>query len=334
MRSASCKGCPITFLTLESFGVATEIEMEIVNLEGQKLQFISSGAMEVQRPDKMHITRKGAVMDAEVFLSESVLSILGKNVGAYLQISDQNSIDQAINTIEFALDFDAAGSDFLADSHYGRLLAGTVSGTHIGMTAVGGQPAHRLAFRTEMVDWQTWIAHSDTPLPIKDLITSIWATGAPQLVSATGRQIQNSMRQYSNSSQKTKSSKSRIFRLVQWVQFFAYSSRSMKKLNKSAIAISIVVTASLLPDHNTFENISNGYFTSTAHAVIGRPATPGSVAGLSRRATRRTIRRTNHYVNTLPQSCTTVVVDGTSLWLCGSTYYQLHNSQYVVVQVE
>ena len=43
---------------------------------------------------------------------------------------------------------------------------------------------------------------------------------------------------------------------------------------------------------------------------------------------------TNHYVATLPPSCTVVVVEGTTLHLCGSTYYQASGTQYVVVKVE
>jgi hypothetical protein len=37
----------------------------------------------------------------------------------------------------------------------------------------------------------------------------------------------------------------------------------------------------------------SGTIISQAEAVIGRPATPGSVAGVARRTTRRTMRR--HY---------------------------------------
>jgi len=39
--------------------------------------------------------------------------------------------------------------------------------------------------------------------------------------------------------------------------------------------------------------ISIGLKCDTAQAVVGRPATPGSVAGVARRSTRRTVRR--HY---------------------------------------
>ena len=76
-----------------------------------------------------------------------------------------------------------------------------------------------------------------------------------------------------------------------------------------------------------------GMVVSEAEARVGRPATPGSVAGVARRTTRRTIRRTTRYVNTLPGGCPKVNIDGTVLWHCGGTYYQAHNGQYVVVQV-
>lgn len=71
-----------------------------------------------------------------------------------------------------------------------------------------------------------------------------------------------------------------------------------------------------------------------AGAIVGRPATPISVAGVARRTTRRTIHRTSHYVATLPAGCRTVVVEGVSVHQCGSTYYQPYNNQYVVIVID
>ena len=78
----------------------------------------------------------------------------------------------------------------------------------------------------------------------------------------------------------------------------------------------------------------NKIVVSEAEARVGRPATPGSVAGVARRTTRRRIRRSTIYVASLPRGCTTVVIDGTTLQQCGGTYYQTHGSQYVVVYVD
>ncbi len=77
-----------------------------------------------------------------------------------------------------------------------------------------------------------------------------------------------------------------------------------------------------------------GYFIGETHARVGRPMTPVSVAGVARRTTRRTIRRTTAYVAALPKGCTTVVIDGTKLHHCGTTYYQSYNKQYVVVRID
>ena len=77
----------------------------------------------------------------------------------------------------------------------------------------------------------------------------------------------------------------------------------------------------------------SGLIVEDAQARIGRPLTPGSVAGVARRTTRRHVRRSTIYVASLPRSCTTVVIEGTTLTQCGTTYYQPHGSQYVVVYV-
>ena len=91
-----------------------------------------------------------------------------------------------------------------------------------------------------------------------------------------------------------------------------------------------LITAGFLIDGE----FHSGIFVSEAQARIGRPATPGSVAGVGRRTTRRRIRRTTIYVATLPKGCTTINIDGAACYQCGGTYYQAHNNQYVVVEVD
>ena len=80
--------------------------------------------------------------------------------------------------------------------------------------------------------------------------------------------------------------------------------------------------------------VLNGVIISNAEARVGRPMTPGSVAGVARRTTRRSIRRTTIYAASLPRGCTTVVIEGTTLHQCSGTYYQSYNNQYVVVNVD
>jgi hypothetical protein len=74
-------------------------------------------------------------------------------------------------------------------------------------------------------------------------------------------------------------------------------------------------------------------FVGEAQARIGHPLTPGSVAGVSRRTTRRTIHRTTVYVTRLPTACVKTSVGATVLWRCGGAYYQPYHGRYVVVHV-
>ena len=96
------------------------------------------------------------------------------------------------------------------------------------------------------------------------------------------------------------------------------------------IAIGCLVAAGLIVDVWSPVNLAS----SEAEARVGRPATPGSVAGVSRRTRRRVIRRSTIYVASLPKGCTTVVIEGQSCYQCGTTYYQAEGTQYVQVYVE
>ena len=95
-----------------------------------------------------------------------------------------------------------------------------------------------------------------------------------------------------------------------------------------------VIATDFISSRGNVSGINGGLFISNAEARLGRPRTARSVAGVSRRTTRRRIRRSTRYVATLPRSCSIVTIEGTRLHHCGSTYYQSHSNKYVVVIIE
>jgi len=105
----------------------------------------------------------------------------------------------------------------------------------------------------------------------------------------------------------------------------------MRRTTLGVVTLALGLAVGGFPAAGGFECLS---LAAKAEAVVGRPLTPVSYAGVARRTTRRVIRRTTIYVATLPPACTVVVVEGTSLHLCGGTYYQPYGTQYVVVHVE
>ncbi len=82
--------------------------------------------------------------------------------------------------------------------------------------------------------------------------------------------------------------------------------------------------------------IPDDVFLQDAEAVIGRPASPTSAAGVHRRQRRRTVRRTTaaRRVTILPAGCTRVVTRGVTYHRCGGVYYRPYYEGNQVVYVE
>lgn len=106
------------------------------------------------------------------------------------------------------------------------------------------------------------------------------------------------------------------------------------KFNPLQITLAVTALAAGLLFDGDFDRLfTKGSLVSGANARVGRPATPGSVAGVARRTTYRTVRRSTIYRATLPTACVQTSVNGASYWHCGGTYYQPYNGQYVVVYI-
>jgi hypothetical protein len=103
---------------------------------------------------------------------------------------------------------------------------------------------------------------------------------------------------------------------------------------KSTVKASLVASAALLGGLVAEIGLDGGFLVPEVQAVVGRPMTPISYAGVARRTTRRAIYATSVYRATLPAGCRTVIIEGTTLHQCGTTYYQPSGSQYVVVKVQ
>ena len=105
-------------------------------------------------------------------------------------------------------------------------------------------------------------------------------------------------------------------------------------MKKSTILMLALGCAVIVGDLLPTAIVSGGVLIKEAQAIVVRPMTPVSVAGVARRTTRRMIVATSVTVATLPPACTVIVIEGTTLHQCGTTYYQASGTQYVVVNVQ
>ena len=165
---------------LPAFAAEADIDTEIVDHDGQKLQLSSSATIILKRPNHFFVSRKGAIAHVDFIFDGKTLTIFGHNLNVYFQKDLPGGTDAAIDALHDGIGLDTPGADLLLTDTHGNLSEGVSSSAYWGTTYVHGVECHYLAFREPHVDWQLWVSAEGDPLPMKYVITTKWITGAPQ----------------------------------------------------------------------------------------------------------------------------------------------------------
>lgn len=163
---------------LERFSVEYAAVDEVITNDGDRLQFLHSGTILVQRPGRLQAVRRGAAGEARIVLDGAHLWLFGQEPNAYVRIPAA-SIAAAIDAVR-DLGADTPGADLLAPNPFAPETSDIVRGVHIGMTSIDGAEVHHLAFRGAQVDWQLWVTSGDRPLPLRYVVTAKTVAGMPQ----------------------------------------------------------------------------------------------------------------------------------------------------------
>ena len=164
----------------KSIRAAVNTDIEAVTPELQKIQFASSGELQMVRPDKLHMSRTGGYADVELFFDGKTFVIEDKRGNAYAQTEAPGSVDQLVDRLRGDLGVDIPGADLLISNPYAALSADVMDAKYIGRGVINGVECEHLAFRNLDTDWQIWIEVGAKPIPRKFVITSKAVTGGPQ----------------------------------------------------------------------------------------------------------------------------------------------------------
>jgi hypothetical protein len=157
-----------------------DTNLEIVSTQQQKIALANSGALTLNRPDKIHVTRKGGFANMEMVYDGKTVTLLGKNTNLYAQVDAPGTVDQLADVLRDKYHRPVPGADLLMSDPYKELMAEVKDVKDLGSGVIHGVECDHLAFRTEDVDWQIWIAQGDRPYPCRYVITSKKVTGYPQ----------------------------------------------------------------------------------------------------------------------------------------------------------
>jgi hypothetical protein len=154
--------------------------LDVVTTEGQKIGLASSGTVTMDRPDQIHATRSGGFADLEMVFDGKTFSLLGKNINSYVQVEIPGSIDELVDKLRDEYGRPLPAADLLISNPYDALMSEVNDAKDLGSGVIGGVECDHLAFRTEDVDWQIWIAQGDEPFPCRYVITSKGIEHDPQ----------------------------------------------------------------------------------------------------------------------------------------------------------
>jgi hypothetical protein len=164
----------------KTLSITFDSDIEVMTPNLQKIQFTSSGQVQLSRPDKLRATRTGGYRDVEIVFDGKTLTMNNKDANDFAQIESPGSIDQLIDLLREKHGVTAPGADLLFSNAFEVMMEDVIEGAHIGKGVIDGVECDHLAFRNVDTDWQIWIEAGARPIPRKYVITSKAVAGAPQ----------------------------------------------------------------------------------------------------------------------------------------------------------
>lgn len=164
----------------KTMSITYDSDLEVITSNLQKIQFTSSGQVQMSRPNMLRATRTGGYKDIEIVFDGKMLTVNDKDAKGYAQIDAEGTADQLIEVLRDKHGVVAPGADLLLPNVFDVLMSDVVDGVVVGKGVIDGVECDHLAYRNVETDWQIWIESGARPIPRKYVITSKAVAEAPQ----------------------------------------------------------------------------------------------------------------------------------------------------------
>jgi hypothetical protein len=166
---------------LDRFGVSVRGGFDVVQEDGQKVQFLEKRQVTLERPDRFRAeeTRSDGHNSSLVF-DGTQMTVWNAGLGVFARAEQPGTIDDAIlyfvRDLEMRLPLAPLFTTRLPEEFERRLSFVDLVET----TYVFEKPAQHIVGRTAIVDFQIWIADGPQPWPQRLVITYREEPGQPQ----------------------------------------------------------------------------------------------------------------------------------------------------------
>lgn len=164
--------------TKMSFDIDTSLE--VVTTDEQKLSLTSSGSLTMVRPDKVRMIRHGGFADAELYFNGETLTLFRRDQNLFSKVDIPGSVDHLVEELRDKYQRPLPAADLLSPNVYAAMMPDVKDVKDLGTGFIRSIECDHIAFRTDEVDWQLWIARGDRPYPVRVIFTSKKVAGSPQ----------------------------------------------------------------------------------------------------------------------------------------------------------
>lgn len=157
--------------TLKTFGMKAETTLDVVTVDGQRLELDAVTNYTVRRPNGFVIDVKSDIKNRTFYYDGKQFTVYAPELKYYASVDAPPTNDATLDAI-----FDRYGIALPLEDlfHWNgaeparadKLLSGFV----VGPATIDGVATEHLAFREKDMDWQIWIEKGDKPLPRKLVI--------------------------------------------------------------------------------------------------------------------------------------------------------------------
>ena len=289
------KGMADYVASQKALTVTYDSDVEVITSNLQKIQFTSSGQVQLSRPDKLRATRTGGYRDVEIVFDGKLLTVNNKDDKDYAQIETTGTAEELIDVLREKHGVVAPGADLLLTNVFNVMMADVVDAAVIGKGVIDGVECDHLAFRNMETDWQIWIETGAKPIPRKYVITSKGVAEAPQYtlrIKDWKTEVAADAFAFKPDSiiQEDRARRTRRHRRSPSGRRQGRSKEMTRKLTVLVrLSIGTALGVAVLSWNGQLPVNPQASLVSSAEARIGRPLTPMSYAGVARRTTRRAV---------------------------------------------
>jgi hypothetical protein len=157
---------------LDSFKLQSQTSLDVVTMQGQRLELDGVTTYKVKRPNGFVITVDSDLKQRTFVYDGKTFTIVAPKLGYYATAAAPPTIRETLQRINDRFGVQLPLEDLFRwnDPSSSAAREQITSGFKVGTATIDGVETDQYAFRQGDVDWQVWIQQGDQPVPRKVVI--------------------------------------------------------------------------------------------------------------------------------------------------------------------